>query len=176
VKEGERHRGRRIKRVRFGVEGGHWRSSKWRSIRGSRRSDDDGSINADEDSGVDGVGEGSCSEVAQWCAVRVNPNHPIARPPFILPPQTLKPPWALTGHMGHWVGHSYGVRPGSHALVGYQIGSRPSFPLRKPVHYYFCFIYFLFSLQFKFSLILNLNLVLIPANLCNPVEISVIEL
>jgi hypothetical protein len=106
VEEGERQRGRRNKRVRFGAEGGHRRSSKWRSIRESSRSSDGGSVNAGEDSGADGVGQGSCGGGEQWYAVRVNPNRPIARPPFILPPQTLKPLWSLIDHMGHWLGHS----------------------------------------------------------------------
>jgi hypothetical protein len=57
-----------------------WRSSKWRSKWGSSRSSDGGFVNVDEDNRADEVGEGSCGGGVQWCAVRVNPNRPIAWP------------------------------------------------------------------------------------------------
>jgi hypothetical protein len=60
----------------------HWRrssrSSKWRSKRRCIRSDDGGAINANEHSGASGIGKGQLRWRSEWCAVRVNPNCPVA--------------------------------------------------------------------------------------------------
>jgi hypothetical protein len=118
-----------------------------------------------------GSRKGSYGGGVKWCAVRVKPNRPTARPPYIPHAEKLS-------HSGLCWPHGPLTGPflWSPACIACpcglsRFGSRPGFLQgNRPTIVTIFLLFFYISLHFKFSLNLNSNLVSIPTNLCNAVE------